>query len=364
MRGTLETHGAASRDEGGGSAGRARTRAADGDGAVEAGRALEAVCREARLPVADGLPVAGCSHRSGRADPPESREPDALATDGRLAARLGRGSGTGRADRVVRGASVCARLAWNLGRALARQLVGQARKLRASAIVAIERGDAALDPRVGRDRLLRSSTNGRATERCGRPWVCSPDPLPHPGRGDDGSHDRARFPALGRGLEAMYVPSWCRLRGAIRVFAVHRILSIESLPDERARARPTVRALERAFRIWYRDKVEHVEVLFTGRVAGAIRERRWHTSQRTIEAPDGGVYLHLDISAPEELERWLLGFGPDARVVEPVRLAEQIRRLHAQAAGTGVVIEASSPRRVRARPRVANPVVGRARRST
>ena len=166
------------------------------------------------------------------------------------------------------------------------------------------------------------------------------------------------------GLEAMYVPSWCRLRDAIRVFAVHRILSIESLPDERARTGPAKRTLERAFRVWYRDKVEHVDVLFTGRVAGEIRERRWHTSQRMIDAPDGGVNLHMDISAPEELERWLLGFGPDARVIEPVRLGDQIRRLHAQAAGTGVVIEASEPRRVRARPRAANPVAGRARRGT
>ncbi|MDB4957259.1 MAG: Helix-turn-helix, type 11 domain protein, partial [Myxococcales bacterium] len=158
--------------------------------------------------------------------------------------------------------------------------------------------------------------------------------------------------------------SWCRLRDAIRVFAVHRILSIESLPDDSARSGPAKRSLERAFRVWYRDKVEHVVVLFTGRVAGEIRERRWHASQRTIDAADGGVYLHLDISAPEELERWLLGFGPDARVIEPVRLADQIQRLHAQAAGASVVIEASEPRRVHARPLAVNPVAGRARRST
>ncbi|MDB4957617.1 MAG: putative Helix-turn-helix, type 11 domain protein, partial [Myxococcales bacterium] len=50
------------------------------------------------------------------------------------------------------------------------------------------------------------------------------------------------------GLEAMYVPSWCRLRDAIRVFAVHRILSIESLPDDSARSGPAKRSLERAFR--------------------------------------------------------------------------------------------------------------------
>ncbi len=171
------------------------------------------------------------------------------------------------------------------------------------------------------------------------------------------------FPHWDGGLEAMYVPSWCRLRDAIRVFAVHRILSIESLPDEPARAVPAKRAIERAFRVWYRERVEHVEVLFTGRVAGEIRERRWHASQRTIDAPDGGVYLHLDVSAPEELERWLLGFGPDARVIEPLRLAEQIRRLHAQAAGTGAVIEASEPRRERTPTRLPSPVVGRARRS-
>jgi len=166
------------------------------------------------------------------------------------------------------------------------------------------------------------------------------------------------------GLEAMYVPSWCRLREAIRVFAVHRILSIETLPDEPSRSVPAKKVIERAFRLWYRDRIEHVEVLFASRVAGEIRERNWHSSQKLIDAADGGVYLHLDVSAPEELERWLLGFGPDARVLEPVRLADQLRRLHAQAAGTGQIIEASELRReptTKSQP--AAQAVGRARRS-
>jgi predicted DNA-binding transcriptional regulator YafY len=152
------------------------------------------------------------------------------------------------------------------------------------------------------------------------------------------------------GLEAMYVPSWCRLRDAIRVFAVHRILMIDGLPEEPARAMPAKRTMERAFRVWYRDNVEHVQVLFASRVAGEIRERRWHSSQRVVDASDGGVYLHLDVSAPEELERWLLGFGPDARVIEPTPLADRIQSLHLQAASAGQVIEASTaaPRRRRA----------------
>jgi predicted DNA-binding transcriptional regulator YafY len=145
-------------------------------------------------------------------------------------------------------------------------------------------------------------------------------------------------------LEAIYVPSWCRLREAIRVFAVHRIVSIEPLPSEPSRFMPPRRTIERAFHTWHRELVEHVQVLFTGRIAGEIRERRWHPSQRLIDAPDGGLFLHLDISGPEELERWLLGFGPDARVIEPARLAEQIQRQHARAANTGQVIDASKPR--------------------
>lgn len=169
------------------------------------------------------------------------------------------------------------------------------------------------------------------------------------------------------GLEAMYVPSWCRLRDAIRVFAVHRILTIDGLPEEPARTVPAKRAMERAFRVWYRDKVEHVQVLFASRVAGEIRERRWHSSQRLADAADGGVYLHLDVSAPEELERWLLGFGPDARVIEPTPLADRIRTLHLHAASTGQVIEASDPGPRRAgtsEPRVSlASSAGRARRA-
>jgi predicted DNA-binding transcriptional regulator YafY len=167
------------------------------------------------------------------------------------------------------------------------------------------------------------------------------------------------------GIEAMYVPSWCHLRDAIRVFAVHRILSVEPLPHERSRSVPSRLTMERAFRVWYRETVEHVQVWFTSRIAAEIRERRWHASQRLIEGPDGGVYLHLDVSAPEELERWLLGFGADARVIEPARLAEQIQRTHEQAAGVGQVIEAAERRRARKQsPKPTPPsVVARARRS-
>lgn len=110
-----------------------------------------------------------------------------------------------------------------------------------------------------------------------------------------------------------------------------------------ARSVPARRTIERAFRVWHREVVEHVQVLFTGRIAGQIRERRWHGSQRLIDEQNGGVSLHLDISVPAELERWLLGFGTDAVVLEPLRLAERIQSQDTRAANTKQVIEACTP---------------------
>jgi predicted DNA-binding transcriptional regulator YafY len=165
------------------------------------------------------------------------------------------------------------------------------------------------------------------------------------------------------GLEAMYVPSWCRLRGAVRVFAVHRILAVEALPDDPARSVPRRQILERAFRIWHREQIEHVEVWFAPAVAGEIRERRWHATQRLVSDGADGVSLHLDVAAPEELERWLIGFGADVRVREPKSLVDRVREAHVRAANLGQVVVASTPSRRAGTQSVAPAGAVRAKRS-
>ena len=144
------------------------------------------------------------------------------------------------------------------------------------------------------------------------------------------------------GLEAMYVVAWCRLRSAVRVFAVHRIGACQLL-DELVdpRASTSERSLRRAFRVWYGEQVEHVVLRFLPPVAGEIRERRWHDSQRLHEESGGVVRLELDIAAPAELERWLLGFGAAVRVVAPSSLAERVHAAHVDAAQLGTVITAA-----------------------
>ncbi len=160
-------------------------------------------------------------------------------------------------------------------------------------------------------------------------------------------------------LEAMYVPSWCRLRDDLRMFAVHRILAID-VRDERVASRATMakQALERAFRVWYRRQVEHVVVRFMPDVAAEIRERTWHPSQRLVDDREGAVYLHLDIAAPEELERWLLGYGASARVVEPASLAGRLQAAHEAAAKVSAIVPVGA-----AMPRTAGAAARRTKRA-
>jgi predicted DNA-binding transcriptional regulator YafY len=157
-------------------------------------------------------------------------------------------------------------------------------------------------------------------------------------------------------LESLYCIAWCRLRAAVRVFAVHRFLAVTATA-ERAPARRETRsrvALQKAFRVWRADSAERVVLHFTAAAATEVAERRWHASQQLDWTLDGGLHLTLDVADGSELERWILGFGPDVLVLEPRWLADRVRRLHQAAA---------KPRRAAKRARsaggVRTPATGR-----
>ncbi len=137
------------------------------------------------------------------------------------------------------------------------------------------------------------------------------------------------------GLETLYLIAWCRLRQDVRVFAIHRFLAV-TLLDQHCPPRPETRsvaALKKAFRVWRSDRVEKVRIAFTADVAAEIRERRWLASQKVEEGRDG-VVLTGEVAGLAEVERWVLGYGPAAKVLEPKALRESVaRKLRDGAAG-------------------------------
>jgi proteasome accessory factor B len=72
-------------------------------------------------------------------------------------------------------------------------------------------------------------------------------------------------------------------------------------------------------------QLEKVRIQFEGWVAQIVRERVWHSSEKKTELKGGGLELELLLSSLEEVERWVLGFGASARVLQPPALVERIK---------------------------------------
>jgi len=120
---------------------------------------------------------------------------------------------------------------------------------------------------------------------------------------------------------------YCHLRNDIRTFVPARIL--EAKQTTRTFARPQKFSLERRLRDSFGvlsgqgDYV--VAIRFEEMVADYIREKRWHSSQRLIELPDGGVELRLRLSSLVEVQRWILSWSGRAKVLAPADLVQSVR---------------------------------------
>lgn len=67
-----------------------------------------------------------------------------------------------------------------------------------------------------------------------------------------------------------------------------------------------------------------VKIRFDARCAEHIRDRIWHDSQKFEDRPDGQVVLTLRLGALQEVERWVLSWGPGAEVLAPAELRVRI----------------------------------------
>ncbi len=116
-------------------------------------------------------------------------------------------------------------------------------------------------------------------------------------------------------------------RKDFRKFVPTRILEIK--PTGKTFERSRKFSLEKEFRdsfCVHSGQGEFEVVLrFSPRAADYIREKKWHESQELRELKGRGVELKLKLSSLVEIERWILSWGGDAKVLKPRELAESIR---------------------------------------
>ncbi|MGA2245604.1 MAG: WYL domain-containing protein [Verrucomicrobiota bacterium] len=117
-------------------------------------------------------------------------------------------------------------------------------------------------------------------------------------------------------------------RKDIRTFAPARIQAVRLTGA--TFARPQKFSLERRLRDSFGVHSGHgkfeIVIRFAPRAADYIREKKWHESQRLREFKDGAVELKLKLSSLAEVQRWVLSWGGDAKVLRPPELVESVRR--------------------------------------
>ena len=129
----------------------------------------------------------------------------------------------------------------------------------------------------------------------------------------------------------LYVVGACHVHGLRpRTFAIQRIRKLR-VREERFEVAGDFQweaYVRDSFRV-FRGEPTRVVVHFSAAVAPRIRDRSWHRSQELVELPGGEVGLAMKVAGLEEVTAWILGFGADARVVEPPELARAVRQ-HAE----------------------------------
>ncbi|HVO29827.1 MAG TPA: WYL domain-containing protein, partial [bacterium] len=125
----------------------------------------------------------------------------------------------------------------------------------------------------------------------------------------------------------LYLVAFCHVHGGEpRTFAVERIRRLRATfdrfhPREELDWNEYVRGV---FGV-YRGAEARVVVHFSARVAPLVRERRWHESQELMELPGGEVGLAMRVAGIDEVARWILSFGGEARAIEPPDLVRRVR---------------------------------------
>jgi proteasome accessory factor B len=125
-----------------------------------------------------------------------------------------------------------------------------------------------------------------------------------------------------------YLFAYDHARKDIRTFVPARVQSAK--PTGQTFERPHKFSLEKrlrdSFGVHSGEGEYEVVIRFNARAADYVREKKWHESQQLRELKGGGVELRMKLSSLMEVERWVLSWGGDAKVLKPRELVEAVRK--------------------------------------
>lgn len=122
-----------------------------------------------------------------------------------------------------------------------------------------------------------------------------------------------------------YLIGHCQSRGECRTFRINRITKIRSLNKNFTIPRDF--SLEEYFLdSWelYRGEKTKIKIKFSPKVSCMLREVKYHPNQKVTFLKDNSAILEIEVAGLDEIASWLLSFGGNIKVLEPLNLKEKI----------------------------------------
>ncbi len=125
-----------------------------------------------------------------------------------------------------------------------------------------------------------------------------------------------------------YLFAFDHTRKDLRTFVPARIQSVKATGKtfERTQKFSLEKRLRDSFGVHSGEGEFEVIIRFNARAADYIREKKWHPSQTLRELKGGGAELKMKLSSLAEVQRWVLSWGGDAKVVKPRELVEAVKQ--------------------------------------
>ena len=127
---------------------------------------------------------------------------------------------------------------------------------------------------------------------------------------------------------SLYLIAWSSRRGEIRTYKMDRIEDVHStkLPAAVPHEFDLAEWLEHSFGVFRSGSTElqSIHIHFARDVARYVQESKWHGSQQLTPQPDGSLIAEFQLPDTQEIKRWIMSFGPNATVLEPQALVEEI----------------------------------------
>jgi len=126
-----------------------------------------------------------------------------------------------------------------------------------------------------------------------------------------------------------YLLAWCEHATSLRLFALERIREIAATAhpaDLPASDRELDRFVNASFGIFSGEASHWARIRFSPEAARWVAEEHWHSDQLGYWVDDGRYELQVPYSNPTELLMEVLRHGPEAEIIAPEELRQQVRR--------------------------------------